>query len=78
MWCRGCGITEETQDHVLEECTGIHTNENYKVTKEEIFTDNEEQNAKAAEKIIHIIKRIESAVPNSVQPGYPGTHNQTN
>ena len=23
--CRGCGLKEETQQHVLEECTSIHT-----------------------------------------------------
>lgn len=74
IWCRGCGLTEETQDHVLEECPGIHTNEKYKVKKEEIFNDEADQNAKAAEKIIHIMKKIQCAVPIRVQPGHPGMH----
>ena len=41
--CRGCGITEETQEHVLNECTGIHNNQESKVRLQEIFDENTEQ-----------------------------------
>ena len=40
--CRGCGITEETQEHV-NECTGIHNNQKSKVQLQEILDENTEQ-----------------------------------
>ena len=72
--CRGCGMADETQEHVLEECIKLHENNENKVTKEEIFSDNPDQNTKTAEKIQYIMKQIERAVPKVVQPGDPGTH----
>ena len=35
--CRGCGNEEETQQHILQECTAIHDNEKTKVSLQEIF-----------------------------------------
>ena len=48
--CRGCGTTEETQEHVLSECTGIHNNQEIKVQLQEIFDENTEQLKGKAEK----------------------------
>ena len=55
--CRGCGTTE-TQEHVLNECTGIHNNQESKVQLQEIFDENTEQLKGKAEKIDHIMARL--------------------
>ncbi len=34
--CRFCEITEESQNHVLEECNKLHINEQTKITSDEI------------------------------------------
>ena len=33
LTCRGCNATEETQEHILEECPGIHSSEASKIHK---------------------------------------------
>ncbi len=38
--CRACGLAEETQNHTIQECTKIHSNNTNKVTPEMIFNDN--------------------------------------
>ena len=50
--CRGCGTTEETQEHVLSKCTGIHNNQESKVQLQEIFDENTEKLKGKAEKWI--------------------------
>ena len=35
--CRGCGLKEETQQHVLEECTSIHTQDNIKTPTNQLL-----------------------------------------
>jgi hypothetical protein len=35
--CRACKLVPETQTHILEECTSIHTSELTKVRKESYF-----------------------------------------
>ncbi len=35
-----CGLAEETQNHAMQECTKIHSNNTNKVTPEKIFNDN--------------------------------------
>ena len=64
--CRGCGTTEETQEHVLNECTGIH--QESKVQLQEIFDENTEQLKGKAEKIDHIMARLtkSAVVPKEV------------
>ena len=37
--CRGCGLKEETQQHVLEECTSIHTQDNLITPTNQIFSN---------------------------------------
>ena len=49
--------TEETQEHVLTECTGIHNNQESKVQLQEIFDENTELKGKAG-KIDHIMTRL--------------------
>ena len=59
--CRACNTAEETQKHVLEECKGLHTCENTKVTNEEIFDENPTTLGRTAEKIENIINKLETA-----------------
>ena len=55
LTCRACGLKEETQTHVLEECTKINEGEQ-QVTKEMIFTED----TKKLQEISKLIdKRIE-------------------
>ena len=59
--CRGCGAENETQEHILEECTGIHeNNEENKITKEELFNNmlDTDQLRKLAGKIQKIEEKI--------------------
>ena len=56
--CRGCGQSDETQDHVLMTCTGIHTNDDTKIQTNEIFTDNITVLKKTCEKISRIETKL--------------------
>ena len=38
--CRGCGSNNETQDHILNECKGIHKDDSTKVSVEMLFNNN--------------------------------------
>ena len=53
--CRGCKVCIETQEHILSECTGIHQDENSKVTKEEIALED-------SEKLKDVYNKIEAAM----------------
>ena len=53
--CRGCGLTEEIQDHVLQECTIIHQNQDL-IT---IFKPFDNQTKQIATNITTIEKIIE-------------------
>jgi len=55
--CRFCYQEEETQQHVLEKCTGINRSEFPEITTEEIFKDNGKDYPKTAEKI-HKIRKL--------------------
>ena len=39
MTCRACGLSDETQTHVLEECLEIHRDDTTKVSTNEIFNN---------------------------------------
>ena len=56
--CRGCGESDETQNHVLNECNIIHNNNASKVTQDEIFTNNTEELKNTAQKIKIIMEKI--------------------
>ncbi len=49
--CRGCGTTEETQQHVLGECTEIHKDQSTKILINEIFSEDTTKLKIIAEKI---------------------------
>ena len=61
LTCRGCDANEETQQHVLEECTGIHTDESTKVPRHEYFTDNTDMLRKTIKKVETILARLEQS-----------------
>ena len=65
--CRGCGQTDETQEHVLEECPGIHNNEEMKTDTHKIFTDDMQILIKSSENIIRIVQKLS-------QSGLHGAH----
>ena len=74
--CRGCGITEETQEHVLKSAQEYTTTKkvryNYKKYLMKI-----QNNLGKAEKIDHIMARLTKSgvVPKKVmQPGDLGSH----
>ena len=57
--CRACKEEMETQDHALEKCPVIHKDDDIKVTKNEIFTENTDTLRKLANNIEIIISKIE-------------------
>ena len=64
--CRKCGTEKETQKHVLEDCPDIHTGEDTKVSKDDIFTDNTDKLRQTADKIEKIIQTlVNSAAPHN-------------
>ena len=58
--CRGCGQEQENQNHVLNECQGIHKDEQNKVSMEELFNNtlSKEQLQDLAKKLIYSEKEI--------------------
>ena len=56
--CRGCGQADETQEHILNECPGIHTNDETKILTNEIFTDDPGILKETYKKIIRIEKKL--------------------
>ena len=57
--CRMCGITTETQTHILEECKEVHQTNDLLTYKEEIFRNNIQElkiTAKKVETIMNMIK----------------------
>ena len=62
LTCRGCNAKEETQQHVMEECTGIHTENNTKVLRHEYFTNDIDMLRKSIIKIETILARLEQSV----------------
>ena len=56
--CRKCGEPTETQEHILEECKGIHTNNTTKVNKTDIFCNDHTDLRDTANKITNIMKKL--------------------
>ncbi len=56
--CRLCRNETETQEHILENCQTIHSTNNTKVHKEEIFDDNPTNLSNTAAKIQTIIDKL--------------------
>ena len=55
LTCRGCGKTDETQQHVLEKCETIHLTEKSKINQEEIFAEEPNELKKTAEEKPYIM-----------------------
>ena len=67
--CRMCGQQPETQTHILTLCQSIHTEDNTKVSDDEIFTEDKETLITTANKI----KKIMELTTNySAAPGHEG------
>ena len=56
--CRGCGLKEETQQHVLEECTSIHTQDNLKTPTNQLFSNDPTTTKPTANKLTTLLKTI--------------------
>jgi hypothetical protein len=57
--CRKCNNALETQVHILEECSSIHSSESTKVKRESYFnTENIEETKETAKKIQRIIGQV--------------------
>ena len=79
--CRGCNAEKETQDHVLNTCKTLHTEENSKVTTANIFKTNPEELKKSARKIGTVMAKLakggeQQCSPTEAQPGDPGLPDQ--
>ena len=60
LMCRGCGLTEESQNHILQECKEIHKDDQIKVTTQELF--NNQLNQEQMKEIARRINQIESTL----------------
>ena len=56
--CRGCGLKEETQQHVLEECTSIHTQDNLITTTSQLFSNDPTKTKPTSNKLTTLLKTI--------------------
>ena len=57
--CRKCDAETETQEHILQECPGIHKDDSTKVTTNDIFQDEHTKLRTTIEKIICIMKILD-------------------
>ena len=55
LTCRLCKKTEETQEHIMEECEVIHRDESLKTTREQVFTTD-------PSKLKEVVKKIEKVM----------------
>ena len=60
--CRMCKQAEETQTHVLEECPELHPDENTRVSKHHIFSDDTDTLRNIADEIEKISDTLSGAV----------------
>ena len=56
--CRKCDEPTETQEHILDECKGIHTNNTTKVNKTDIFCNDHTDLRDTANKIANTMKKL--------------------
>ena len=57
--CRACGQKEETQQHILEECQNLHTDQSQKTREEEIFSEDTKTLKNTDMKITKTIDKLE-------------------
>ncbi len=60
LTCRACGLAEETQIHIMQECTKLHQNDTNKVTQEMIFSENTTQLSQTAQRIQTTMNLLET------------------
>ncbi len=65
--CIICKTTDETQQHILEECWGLHPDDLTKVTKEDLFNDKIPKLTEIAKQIQITINTLEHAITWSLQ-----------
>ncbi len=53
--CRACKVKDETQEHILSECLIIHTDNETKVTKENLFSKELKELRVTANKVTKIM-----------------------
>ena len=68
--CRGCKAEIESQQHVLQECSGIHKNDTTRVTPTQFFTEDIQTLQKTFDNIYLILKELEQS---EVRPALTGT-----
>ncbi len=56
---RMCTTTGETQQHIREECQGLHQDDSTKVTKTDLFNEEIQNLAEVAKRIIITINKLE-------------------
>ncbi len=61
--CRKCNHDDETQERILNDCTGIHNDEESKTRTEDIFNEDTTQLRKIAKKIENTMKKLEDKQP---------------
>ena len=66
--CRACGEEDETQEHVLGRCRGIHREDKTRVENEEIFSEDITELKDTAGKIRRILTKL-SAEHENAHPG---------
>ena len=60
LTCRACKVSNETQEHVLNECQILHTNDMLKVSSREIAAEDLETLREASGKIEKIMTKLET------------------
>ena len=64
--CRGCGEAQETQEHVLNECTGLHPDNKNRVSLQDVF--NEENSEKELQRTATKIRDTMDKIKQSDAP----------
>ena len=58
LGCRACGQPNETQPHVLRECTVLHASDNSEILQTDIFTENPRDLRKTAKKLESLLEDL--------------------
>ena len=59
LTCRACGLEEETQTHLLEECKAIHSTDKTKVKVTDIFCESPATLKRVAQRTRSIMQSID-------------------
>ncbi len=72
--CRFCEITEEKQNHILEERNKLHISEQTKITTDEISNEDLQELERTALKLQHILEQLGVQAPSPNQTRLPPWH----